>query len=166
MIPPEAKVPPETITIMNDPNIDRAIADLEAPRYPDEVSQEYWQRRAAGERQRRAAGERLRGTVEPAFIGHAGENTNNLTEQPAPSMNPISPKELERIPLADTLKDRIAYQRMRNEDLSQWRGSRIDNQGITFNANGKVIDEMRRLNHPLVITQRTERVPPGSTRAH
>ena len=43
------------------------------------------------------------------------------------------------------LKDRIAYQRMQNEDLSLWSGTRIDNQGIAFSTDGKIIDEMKRL---------------------
>ena len=53
------------------------------------------------------------------------------------------PRSLKRIQLADMLKDRIAYQQMRNEDLLLRGGTWINNQRIAFSTDGKIIDEMK-----------------------
>src|SRR6202023_3362730 len=95
--------------------------------------------------QRRAAGERVRGTPTPAFIGTAGDYSKKLTKPAAPLNKPVPLKKPERILIADTLVDRVAFQRMRNEDLFQWGGSHIDDQGITFSVDGKITDAMKQL---------------------
>jgi len=47
--------------------------------------------------------------------------------------------------MAEKLKDRIVYQRLRNDDLSKKGGSWYADQGIAFSTDGKVLDEMKRL---------------------
>ena len=83
----------------------------------------------------------------PAFFGQAGERSENLAERSALlQLQPQTKSEKpDRIPLAEKLEDRVAYQQMRNEDLSMKGGSRYKDQGILFSMDGKIIDEMRRL---------------------
>ena len=60
---------------MEDPNVVGEIAGLTAPRQPGETSQIY--------EQCCVAGEQLHGTSMCAFFGHAGEWSENATEQAA-----------------------------------------------------------------------------------
>ena len=117
LIPPEARQPSEVPVLGEDPNIAGAIAGLIAPRHPRETTQHY--------EQRRAAGERLRGTPMPAFFGQAGDWSEKLMEHAAPlQLHPQTKSEKpDKIPLAEKLEDRVAYQRMRNKDLSVKGGS-------------------------------------------
>jgi hypothetical protein len=150
IIPPEAKQPPEIPLLMEDPNVVGAVAKLTAPREPGETSQVY--------EQRRAAAERWRGTPTPAFIGQAGERSKQWMEHSAPPklQLEVKPEEVttsgtaptkkpKKVPMAEKLEDRVAYQHMRNEDLSTKGRSLYENQGIAFSVDGKVIDEMKRL---------------------
>jgi len=135
---------------MEDPNIVGALVGLTAPRQPGETIQSYDQCHAALER--------MCGSPTPAFFGQAGERSAHRKEQPVPfilplkvesikvnPLNPLPTKKPKRIPMAEKLEDRVAYQRMRNEDLSKNGGSHYDDQGIVFSTDGKVLDEMKQL---------------------
>ena len=147
VIPTEVGQNPGLPTIMEDPNIAGAIAGLVAPRQPGETTQNYEQRRAA-------AG-RYQGSPTPAFFGKAGERSEPRTEQTAPPniklqsepeeelLDSLPKKKMKKIPMAEKLEDRIAYQQMRNKDLSTKGGSHYADQGITFSADGKVLDKMK-----------------------
>ena len=110
----EARNPLEHQIIEN-PNVAGAVAGLTAPQQPGETVQAYDQQHTAGEQ--------LHRTPTPAFFRQAGEQLNKLVEQLAPpklkkevktkkvaSREDLPPRSLERIQLADMLKDRIAYQ--------------------------------------------------------
>jgi len=148
LIPLEARQPLELPTLMEDPNVAGALVGLTAPRQPGETIQSYDQHCAAVER--------MRGSPTPAFFGQAGERSAHRKEQPVPSILPLKvesikvnplnllpTKKPKRIPMAEKLEDRVAYQRMRNEDLSKNGGSHYDDQGIVFSTDGKVLDEMK-----------------------
>ena len=150
LIPLGVKLPPELPTIMEDPNVVGAIVGLTAPHQPGETVHIY--------EQCCTAGEWLHGTSMHAFFGHAGKWSEKAMEQAAlPNINlmmkykevimngPEPSKKLKRVLLADKLEDRIIYQWMRIQDLSEKGGSIYNDQGIVFNANGKIIDEMRQL---------------------
>ena len=59
------------------------------------------------------------------------------------STKPNSTKETEKVLMAEKLDDRVAYQRMCNQDLSIKGESRYKDQGIVFMADGKVLDEIK-----------------------
>jgi len=56
---------------------------------------------------------------------------------------PLPKKKLKKIPMAKKLEDRIAYQQMRNEDLSTKGRSCYADQGIAFSADDKVLDKIK-----------------------
>jgi hypothetical protein len=147
VVPSEVRQLPGLPTIMEDPHIAGALAELAAPRQIGETTQRYEQRRAAAGRYQEFPA--------PTFLGQAGERSEQKTEQAAPPiinkqsepeeelLVPLPKKKLKKIPMAEKLDDRIAYQRMRNEDMSSKGGSRYADQGIVFSTNGNVIDEMK-----------------------
>ena len=114
VVPSEVRQPPGLPTIMEDPNIAGAITGLAAPRQSGEMVQRYEQCRAAAGRYHESPA--------PAFFGQAGERLEQRTEQVAPPevkmqlepeeelLIPSPKKKLKRIPMAEKLTERVAYQ--------------------------------------------------------
>ena len=138
VVPSEAGQLPGLPTIMEDLNIASAIAGLVAPWQSEETTQTYEQHHAA-------AG-CYQGSPAPAFFRQAGECSKERMEQVAPpnikmQLEPeeellifLPKKKMKKIPMADKLEDRIAYQHMCNEDLLTKGGSCYANQGIAFSV--------------------------------
>ena len=150
IVPTEVKQLSGLPTILEDLNIADAIAGLVVSRQSGETIQRYKQHHAA-------AGWYQGSPIPPAFFRQAGEHSEQRTEQVAlPKVNmqsepeeelliPLPKKKPQMIPMAKKLQNRIAYQRMHNEDMCTKGGSRYADQGIAFSADGKVLDEMKQL---------------------
>ena len=115
IIPLGAKQLSEIPLITEDPNVAGAVAKLTAPRELGETFQMY--------EQRHVAAEQWHGIPTPVFVGQAGECSKHQTEHLAPpelhldikskevtTSGIMMNKKLNRVPMAEKLEDRVAYQ--------------------------------------------------------
>ncbi|KAG6849561.1 hypothetical protein H0H93_007406 [Arthromyces matolae] len=142
------------------PTIDEAVESLYAPRQPSETSERYIQRVAAAQRQRNTTGIVTQAlsaveTVTTSQPEPRPEQTNEVEEVASPQLQTdtigtpgvipgASTRREEsrgpprRVRIAENFRDRVNYQRMRNEDIRRNGFSMIEDQGIAFEGQNGV----------------------------
>ena len=112
------------------PNIESARAHVDAPRRVDETEKDY--------RRRRAASQRLRDNDIQRDRPSSGEDRSRDEIRETPGNIPteenglVYPFVTMRTPKATIMRDRIAYQRLRREDIKNHGSSMIDDQRINL----------------------------------
>ena len=120
---------PFTVT-QSSPNIESARAHVDAPRRIEETETDY--------RRRRAASQRLRDNDmhrdHPSDGGDRSRDEIRETPRNIPTEENglVYPFVTMRTPKATIMKDRIAYQRLRREDIKNYGSSLIDDQRINL----------------------------------
>lgn len=131
---PVGTTPATREPLVRSPTLDLARARIDGPRRDDETEEQFRRRRAAADRLQAqddsipvyTAGN-LAMDKEDARILHPGSvpNTGNKV---------IYPYVTVRTPKATNWKDRVAYQRLRREDLRNFGSSQIDDQNVSLDG--------------------------------
>jgi hypothetical protein len=120
--PPTAARMVEEPFTRSSPTLDRARAGLDEPQRWDESDELY--------RRRRAAFNRLQARETSSVPVYTANN--DAGEAPNTDNRVTYPNVTVRMPRATIWKDRVAYQRLRREDINRHGSSQIDDQGVRF----------------------------------